>query len=234
MTRASPDARPRGAAPEDGFAEQGSASSRTYASLRRDIVSGGLAADRLLLEGALAERYGVSRTPVREALQRLEQDGLVLRATRGYAIRRYTSDEVFEIYEARILLEGHAAASAATRHGDADAHRIRLAHDRLVLLPTDSPALVRVDANGRFHRAIWEAGRNRAVLDLLERLQLHLVRHTTLLDPDRWSRVADEHGALVEAILAREPEQARQLMADHLASGRNLTLAALPDESSRG
>jgi DNA-binding GntR family transcriptional regulator len=219
--------------PETGLGP-GSTSSRTYVSLRRDIVSGRLPADRLLLEGPLAERYGVSRTPVREALQRLQQDGLVLRAARGYAIRRYTTDEVFEIYEARILLEGHAAASAAERHGEADAHRIRLAHDRLVALDTAASAEVRIDANERFHRAIWEAGRNHAVLDALERLHLHLVRHTTLTDPGRWSRVADEHGALLEAIVAREPDLARQLMADHLVSGRNVTLAALPDERPGG
>jgi DNA-binding GntR family transcriptional regulator len=219
---------------EIGFAGRGSTSSRTYASLRRDIVSGQLPADRLLLEGPLAARYGVSRTPVREALQRLQQDGLVLRATRGYAIRRYTADEVFEIYEARILLEGHAAASAAERHGEGDAHRIRLAHDRLVALGTAVPVEVRTDANGRFHRAIWEAGRNHAVLDALERLHLHLVRHTTLADPGRWSRVAVEHGVLLEAIIARKPDRARQLMADHLLSGRNVTLAALPDESLGG
>lgn len=212
---------------------RGNATSQTYADLRRDIVTGTLALGTSLLEGQLAERYGVSRTPVREALRRLEQDGLVARGSRGYEVRRYSTHEIFDIYEARILLEGHAARRAAQRHGDVDALRMREAHQRMVDLPDDADRENRVAANQRFHRTIWEAAGNRTVLDLLSRLYLNLVRHTTLMDPQRWQGAAEEHGRLLTAILAGRGDDAGRLMEEHIGHGRDLVLsqqAAAPED----
>ncbi len=212
-------------------AVRGEAAVRTYARLQQDIVSGQLPLDRPLLEDRLAERYGVSRTPVREALRRLEQDGLVERGSRGYLVHRFTPDEVHDIYETRILLEGHAARNAALRHGEVDGLRLQEANRRMAEVPASAGASERVEANRRFHRAIWESAGNRTVLDLLTRLYLHLVRHTTLTDPDRWHGAVAEHGDLVAAILARRPEDAERLMAEHLAHGRDLTLQRQIDAS---
>lgn len=203
---------------------RGDAAPRTYAQLREDIVSGALTADEPLLEDRVAERYGVSRTPVREALRRLEQDGLVERAPRGFRIRRFRPDEVYDIYEARILLEGHAARCAAERHRSVDALRLREAHRRMVQLPEGSERSERVAVNQGFHRIIWESAGNQAILELLTRLYLQMVRHTTLTDPERWSEAIAEHAALLEAILDRRADDAERAMAGHIASGRDLTL----------
>ena len=75
-----------------------------YERIRADILAGRFEAGAALLETVLAGQYGVSRTPVREALARLEQDGLLLRVVRGYRVRSGTAEDVLEIYEARIAL----------------------------------------------------------------------------------------------------------------------------------
>lgn len=206
-------------------AARGDAAPRTYARLREDIVSGELSAERPLLEDRVADRYGVSRTPVREALRRLEQDGLVERASRGYRIRQLRPDEVSDIYEARMLLEGHAARSAAERHRSVDALRLRQAHQRMAQLPDGSARSERVTVNQQFHRIIWESAGNHAILELLTRLYLQMVRHTTLNDRERWSQAISEHAVLLDAILDRRADDAEHAMVEHIASGRDLTLA---------
>src|SRR5437016_3803193 len=83
-----------------------------YEQLVRAITSGDLPPGSPLIEVALAERFGVSRTPVREALTRLEQDGLVARGDLGLVVREITPEEILDIYDVRIVLEGRAASTA--------------------------------------------------------------------------------------------------------------------------
>ena len=205
---------------------RGDAAPQTYANLRQDIVSGVLPAEEPLLEDRIADRYGVSRTPVREALRRLEQDGLVERAARGFRIRRLRLEEVYDIYEARILLEGHAARCAAERYRSVDALRLREAHRRMAALSEGAGWSERVAVNQEFHRTIWESAGNHAILELLTRLYLQMVRHTTLNDPDRWSEAIAEHAVILDAILDRRADDAEREMAGHIASGRDRTLAS--------
>jgi len=100
-----------------------------YERLRDEVVSGQLPEGAPLVEATVATRYGTSRTPVREALRRLEQDGLVERGARGLRVRIRGPEEILEIYEVRILLEAAAARHAAVRHTRLDLIRIGLAMD---------------------------------------------------------------------------------------------------------
>ena len=95
-----------------------------YARLRKDILDGAFAPGTVLLETALSVRYGVSRTPVREALGRLAQDGLIERSTRGFRIKQRNPEEILEIYEARIALESRSAELAARHRTDIDLARM--------------------------------------------------------------------------------------------------------------
>ena len=89
-----------------------------HGMFRNDLLAGRMASDQPLTESALTAVYGVSRTPVREALNRLEQEGLIARAVRGYRIRSGAPDDVIEIYDVRIVLEQAAAEAASTRRTD--------------------------------------------------------------------------------------------------------------------
>ena len=97
----------------DGLQAGGSRSDALYAQLQRAIVQGQLRPNQRLIEAELAETLDVSRTPVREALQRLAFDGLVSRHRRGWVVREHGVDEIKDIYACRAALEGYAARLAA-------------------------------------------------------------------------------------------------------------------------
>ncbi|GLW08680.1 GntR family transcriptional regulator [Microtetraspora sp. NBRC 13810] len=199
--------------------------SDVYRRLREDILSGGLAAETPLVEAALADRYGTSRTPVREALRRLEQDGLVERADRSLRVRARSPEEILEIYEVRISLEGVAARAAAERHTPYDLARLRAEAGRMAATPADDPRAM-ADANRRFHEAIYAAGHNATLLDLLTRLNDHLARYpaTTLSHPGRWHQARTEHEALLAAIAARDAPTAATLAEQHMTTARDIRL----------
>src|SRR5579862_6008283 len=111
-----------GAEASAGVADERTLSIQTYDELRTAIVQGRIRPNQRLIETELAEEYGVSRTPVRESLQRLAAVGLIVAARRGWTVREHSLDEIREIYEVRAALEGYAARLAAER-GDTAALR---------------------------------------------------------------------------------------------------------------
>jgi DNA-binding GntR family transcriptional regulator len=197
-----------------------------YERILDTILEGEYGPGEPLVEATIAQRFGVSRTPVREALRRLEQDGLLRRADRGMVVRDRSPEEILDIYEARIVLESSAARAAAQRHTPYD--RLRL--EKLVRAceevdPADAAELVR--CNRDFHRGVWEASHNETLRDLLDRLNLHLLRYpaTTLTHPGRWPEAIAQHAALVEAIVARDDDAAARIAAEHFEAARDIRLA---------
>jgi DNA-binding GntR family transcriptional regulator len=167
----------------------------------------------------------VSRTPIREALRRLEQDTLVERVHRGLQVRGRSPAEILETYEVRIVLEGTAARAAAQRHTEID--RIRL--QRFVALMREKqsdPPQELAAINRDFHKAIWQASHNQTLIDVLERLHVHLFRYptTTYAAPGRPASSLEEHTALVEAIIASDTDLAETLATNHMTVARNIRL----------
>ena len=212
----------------------------TYDQLRNRIVSGEFPPDMHLVETSLAETLGVSRTPIREALSRLEQDGLVERGSRGLQVRHRSPAEILEIYEVRIVLEGTAARAAAERHTEVDRIRIQGHLSKLEAQENAEPEVLAA-INREFHRSIWHASHNRTLVDMLERLSVHLFRYpfTTYQASGRGESSLVEHKALAEAILNRDGEQAARLASHHMTVARNIRLEmweqdpSLLDERSR-
>ncbi|MGY4647319.1 GntR family transcriptional regulator [Mycobacterium sp. URHB0021] len=196
-----------------------------YQQLREAIVDGTLDADTPLTELALAAKYNVSRTPVREALRRLEQDGLVERGARGMQVRGRSPEEILELYEVRITLEGAAARAAADRRTDLDLLKLERVHSSMMEISTDDPERL-ATANRKFHEAIWATSHNSTLVDLLGRLHAHLIRYreTTLTYHDRWASVLDEHRQLIEAIKAGDRERAGRIAEEHMTGARNVRL----------
>lgn len=196
-----------------------------YQRLKDAIRSGDLQPGQQLVESALAEWCEVSRTPIREALSKLQHDGLVERSDRGLVVRERGPEEVLDIYETRIALEGTAARLAAERRSSHDLMLLRRALTRLEMV-TDGDVEAMVDTNRQFHNAVWRASRNVSLIDLLERLDLHLARYpaTTLASPGRWVRSTEQHRALVEAILARASDTAEKIALDHFTEARDIRL----------
>lgn len=195
-----------------------------YERIRDAISDGVFEAGTPLVESSLAEWCGVSRTPIREALSRLQHDGLVIRTDRGVVVRERSPEEILDIYETRISLEMVAARLAAQRHTSID--RVRLTRNLELYEQTGRQIDRRAERNREFHGAIWHASHNESLADLLDRLNLHLLRYpqTTLAAPGRWEETLDEHRALVEAILARDAEAAQEAAYQHFARARDLRL----------
>ncbi|GAA3685218.1 GntR family transcriptional regulator [Arthrobacter ginkgonis] len=205
-----------------------------YEKIKEAIVSGELAPGQGLVESSLAKWCGVSRTPVREALRRLEQDGLVSWNERGLVVRERSPEEILDIYEARILLEATAGRVAADRRTDHDVRLLRAAAQQCRNADAASPAEM-VRANRAFHRAVWQAAHNEPLRDLLERLDLHLARFpaTTLSQPGRWEAACAEHDQLVQAIELRAGEKAYEVGYAHFKAARDIKLNLYTEELGR-
>lgn len=200
-----------------------------YESLRHQLLIGRYPPGSLLQETILGRESGVSRTPVREALARLEQDGLLVRAPRGYRVRHRTADEVLDIFEARIILEAHAASIAAIRHTELDLARLRgvLAQARGA---ADVEALWNSDT--AFHQTLRQAAHNEVIAEVLHRLDAQMTIHGSYVA--RRTEGADlsrqEHEAIVTAVAARDAAEAGKRMTEHLTRVRDLRVAALVEE----
>lgn len=201
-----------------------------YDMLKQAILDGELAPGQPLVETALGAWYKVSRTPIREALRRLEQDGLVERGGSGLVVRRRSALEILDIYETRIVLEATVGRVGAERRTE---HDLRMLHRQVQRCaaadPSDTDAMV--EANRAFHRSMWQASHNESLIDLLERLNLHLARYTatTLSHPGRWEQSLVEHAGMVEALERRDGFRAYELGMKHFTAARDIRLGFVDD-----
>ena len=202
-----------------------------YDELRQQILGGALPAGRTLVENSVAEQLDVSRTPVREALRRLEQDGLVERAGRGMRVVQRSPEQILEIYEVRVILEAAAARMAADRRTDFDIRRLRAIHEQMRQLATDDAA-ERVRLNNAFHEALWQASHNGTLVDFITRLLLQLRPYpqTTLTAPGRWELIVEEHQELITAIEDRRTADAAEIATGHMTQARDIRLRMFADE----
>ncbi|MEF3046154.1 GntR family transcriptional regulator [Pseudotabrizicola sp. L79] len=170
-----------------------------------------------LVESELAERLGVSRTPVREALQRLETQSMLTRDGRSLIVASLDHNQLAELYVVRTELEGLAARLAARHATDEEIRVLRgmVEEDRLLL--NQPRELAR--ANKRFHRQIHLASHNRFLvqqLDLVHR-SMALMATTSLAAEGRSEVALAEHDRIVAAIEARDGEAAFQALKTHIS-----------------
>lgn len=210
---------------------QGSTDS-AYLRIRQAIVEGRYAPGDRLVEQALGEELELSRTPVREALRRLEVEGLVTsRRNRGVIVHSATDDEVHDLYELRARLEAYAAELAAERGSPDQLDEIAAAadaFDRLVEAsgpaPAGSEAVWAIhQANGRFHGAIVAAAGHERLQQLLARtVDVPLVYRSFLqFDATELRRSAMFHRLISTAVGTGEGARAGRLTAEHVLLGRD-------------
>ncbi len=182
------------------------------------IDRGDFAPGQRLVETELAERLGVSRTPVREALQRLEAQGLVTREGRSLRIASLDHDQLGELYEVRGVVEGLAARLAARHAAPEEIVVLREMVDADRALLGDALALSQ--ANRRFHRQLHRASHNRYLSEMLigMRRSVALLSPTVLGRPGRGEEALAEHDAIVSAIEARDPDAAQAAAERHISN----------------
>jgi len=203
-----------------------SAQDSTYRWLKNRIASLPRNEGVFLTEAEVAAESGVSRTPVREALLRLEAEGLVqILPKKGAFVPPVSDAEVEATMQARLLVERWAASQAATSGGSPKAVLTGLLTEQVELLRADDPGAF-IEADRRFHRAIVQTAGNPVLADFYESLrdrQIRMGLRAVTARPDRGQAVIDEHTAIIEALLSSDPAAAGAAVEAHLVS----TLAVL-------
>ncbi|WP_067815595.1 GntR family transcriptional regulator [Nocardia inohanensis] len=199
-------------------------SERVYRELQRDLATGVLVSTERLGEERLAENYGVSRTPVREALARLYADGLLERHPDGLYPYRPRVEELGDLYELRIVLESRGIQRQADRSHRHDTAAVEKELDSWRLLRDDPPEpgaeLIAVDE--RFHLTLLTAAGNTALADALATVYARVrpVRSLDLPTPERIAAMTEDHIAIAELLLADDLDAALRLLLAHLTSSR--------------
>jgi DNA-binding GntR family transcriptional regulator len=174
---------------------------------------------RRLDERALGEQLGVSRTPVREAISRLEQEGLVQNiARRGAFVVRKTKEEILDMIDVWAALESMAARLATMRSTDAEIASLR---KNFAVFDDSEEARAHIDEysekNIEFHQTIIRLGKSPLITQMSDQLFFHMraIRTTTIKNQDRVSRSVMDHMRIIEAIEDRDSYHAEQLVRDH-------------------
>lgn len=200
-----------------------------YATLKDDIIRARYRPDDVLIEAELAERFECSKTPVREALQLLVNDGVInVIPRKGYVVRHLGVQDVRDVFEVRIALESNMAASAARHVEPADIDELR---SLLAIQKSRSGVEALTDAAREFHIRLLDTARNaraKAILlplfDETTRMH-HLVPLTAqYLDSDEETR---GHELILQALLDRDPAAAQQLMHAHVSAVRETAMRGL-------
>lgn len=206
----------------------------TYLIIQKHIINGTFKPGERLTEQNLAEMFSVSRTPIRQALKQLENDGLVTPLKKGYIVRTFTESDIVQIYNLRALLEGYAAAQAAIHRSQEDLHLMKQANDIYSTIinkhPKSSLSLEEVqkimEANRLFHDAIINAAKNDYLQFHLKKLVIVplVFRSFYWYDKYELKRSYQSHETILQAIAQHDVDRAKTALVEHIFQGRDHVL----------
>ncbi|NMG36455.1 FCD domain-containing protein [Azoarcus sp. TTM-91] len=203
--------------------------------LRQRIFSHELPPGTWVDEQALAEQYGISRTPLREALKVLASEGLVtLKPRRGCYVTEISERDLDEVFTIMALLEGECARSSAARASAAELEELQDIHRDLERAAAAEDIDRFFEANQAFHHRVQALADNRWLLQVIEDLRkvIKLSRHHSLFSEGRLEQSLAEHRDILDALLARDADAAEARMREHISSGR-AALARIAEARNR-
>jgi DNA-binding GntR family transcriptional regulator len=201
-----------------------------YAELRSAILAGKLAPGTTIVETDVASLLGVSRTPVREALRRLELEGYLERQPGGrLSVHSYTDREIKDLFLVRGLLEGYAARLAATRISDAELDELERLLDRDIQAVRDEEIDELAALNDQIHGLILEASRNRTLRDLVANLRerIHGLGAFAIGAGEDQRRFVEEHARMVRLLRDGDVDQVEELAREHVHKARDVLLEGM-------
>jgi DNA-binding GntR family transcriptional regulator len=199
-------------------------SERVYRELKRRIISGELPPSARLVELNFASEFGVSRTPVREALKRLEAENLALvDPTRGLVVHEPGPSEIEDIYLLREVLDGLASRLAAQRISDEEIARLQMIVDTMREAIGGEHQGTVVNANMAFHDVIYRAAGNQMLSRVARDLRDFVRRFSgeALASADRADEILAEHVAMLDAFRRRDPDAAEKSSNAHMRRARD-------------
>lgn len=212
----------------DTAPKESSSAQSAYLRLLGELRAGTIGPGERVTETDLAKRLQISRTPVREAIRKLESEGLVEHIPRvGATIRRLGYSEIMELYEMRAVLESTAARMAARAASDIELSELAALNDELAAV-TDNPGEVYA-LNRQFHLTLLDAAKNRFLIKAMAGLQKTLLLLGPLIftQPNRVEASVVEHQNVLEALNARDEAGAEQAMRAHVEAAHRGRLRQL-------
>lgn len=213
----------------------GASSDLVYKVLHEAIVMSILPAGQWLGEVQIGKLFDVSRTPVREAIFRLESDGLAVRIPRrGLVVSKITPKETVDVYVVRAAIDGLAAALAAEIATPAEISNLTWINDQFALAAEAGESAELAEINLRFHEAIVQASQNDLLISFVNHIH-RLVRRfssTTFAYPGRVEGAKEAHTQLIQAIADRDPERARQIAMDDMTVAKQIRVSMLLEEAA--
>jgi len=202
----------------------GSLRAVVFDDLERAIIAGEYQAGDSLSELMLSEKYGVSRTPVREALRQLELEGLVqLIPNKGATVVGVSEKDIDDIYAVRIRIEGLAARLCAENAVEEELQALERLVDlqEFYLLKGKPEQLWQLD--GEFHNTIFKASRNRPLQSMLSSFHSYIsrARSNSMKSAERAEQSVEEHRGILSAIAAHDGDRAEELMTAHIIAARS-------------
>ncbi|MBB2893536.1 GntR family transcriptional regulator [Flexivirga oryzae] len=206
-------------------------------ALRAAIISGELLPGVLYSAPSLAERFGVSATPVREAMLDLAREGLVVTVrNKGYRVTEIGDEQLDEITELRLLVEPPLVARAAGRVPEADFPELRRMADAIVRGAERSDLIDYTESDRIFHLRLLEYAGNRRATGLISELRAHtrLYGLTAIIEDGQLVESAAEHHAILDAIEQRDKRLVTRLMKRHIAQTRGRWAGRAPADAQNG
>ena len=183
-----------------------------FNTLRQAIITGEFAPGERLMEISLANRLGVSRTPVREAIRKLELEGLVIMIPRkGAQVAKITEKNLRDVIEIRTVLEEFATVLACERITQDGVIKLRQAHEDFIHAVEKGDILDIANKDEAFHDTIFQATNNDRLISIINNLRMEYVK-----DIRQRSNLVEEHRELLDAISTRDTVKAKQLMRTHI------------------
>jgi len=201
-----------------------------YERLRSEILEGKLPPGTRIKQEELTQRLGVSRTPVRESIHRLEMEGLVeFQRRNSVLVSRISRNRIEEAFELRALLEDYAAEKAADKITEDDIKKLRKLIAEMDACHSRQQVERLLSKNDEFHRFICSRAGNEFLMEMLEQIwtDIKRLRINYLITPEGHQEATREHEDLVDAIESHDKKQIRQIVQKHLESSRKGILATL-------
>jgi len=218
------------------LSDQRSLQERTYQALREALLEGQYLPGQRIFEAEIAQLLAVSRNPVREAVRRLQQDGLLeVRPRSGIYVASLPANEVEDVYRLRAALEGVAAALAAERMTTQELEELgrilRIGEREARPLRPDGSASATVARADRFHHAIHAGARSPRLSKQLELIYAQVMhfRNLTLRMPGRADAASHGHEQLYAALIKRNVAEAERVMREHVNGARAMLMQHLAD-----
>ena len=207
-----------------------------FQTLRQAILKGELKPGERLMEVALAERLGVSRTPIREAMRKLELEGLVVMIPRkGAQVANITEKDLTDVLEVRITLENFAIEKACTHMTEEDMDKLWLASKQFERAIQEGDLVRIAEADQAFHEIIYQASDNARLLQVLTNMREQIYRYRLEYLKDELSRdkLLEEHRHLTDAIRRRDAAEAQRISFEHLENQRKAIIRSIREREQQ-